>query len=335
MGRHAFARHAVAVIIAVCAIFSAGAAGAGTPTVVWQKSGVQTGDSTIFSTDGTALLLSVTGGFELRRASDGVLLNTLTLPADSLGYDAKALSPDKTLVALSFLRSGGGTIELWRIAGSTLARTITTDAVRTIKGLAFSSTGLIASRERFAYGGGGNLRVHRVSDGALVKKAGPVARNSARNGVGFSADATYLAVNDDNQGGLWILRTSDWSTVRLIGSGATLFAWADNTSVWTGGFQRVRVTDGAVLATLPPSTVSLPSAFTPDNRFAYAWDMVDLTASNTIRFLRVTDGGTQVVYTFPSGTRVWSDKINSTQTLFIYEICPSDCTVYVASMPSL
>src|SRR5215471_2821268 len=228
MGRHAFARHAVAVIIAVCAIFSAGAAGAGTPTVVWQKSGVQTGDSTIFSTDGTALLLSVTGGFELRRASDGVLLNTLTLPADSLGYDAKALSPDKTLVALSFLRSGGGTIELWRIAGSTLARTITTDAVRTIKGLAFSSTGLIASRERFAYGGGGNLRVHRVSDGTLVKKAGPVARNSARNGVGFSADGTYLAVNDDNQSGLWILRTSDWSTARLI-SGATLFAWADNT----------------------------------------------------------------------------------------------------------
>jgi hypothetical protein len=310
-------------------------ADAGTPTVVWQKSGVQTGDSTIFSTDGTALLLAVTGGFELRRASDGVLLNTLTLPVDSRGYDAKALSSDKTLVALSFLRNGAGTIELWRIAGSTLSRTIATDAVRTIKGLAFSSTGLIASRERFAYGGGGNLRVHRVSDGALVKKAGPVARNSASGGVGFSADGKYLAVNDNNQNGLWILRTSDWGTARLIGDGATLFAWADNTSVWTGSFQRVRVTDGVVLATFPFNDFSLPSAFTPDNRFAYAWDIVDFTASNTIRFLRVADGGTQLVYTFPSGTRVWSDKINSTQTLFIYEICPSDCTVYVASMPSL
>lgn len=335
MGRHAFTHHAVAVIIAVCAMLGAAVAGAGTPTVVWQKSGVQTGDSTIFSADGTALLLSVSGGFELRRASDGVLLNALTLPANSLGYDAKALSSDKTLVALSFLRNGSGTIELWRIAGSTLARTITTDAVRTIKGLAFSSTGLIASRERFAYGGGGNLRVHRVSDGTLVKKAGPVARNSAGGGVGFSADSKYLAVTDNNQSGLWILRTSDWSTAQLIGGGATFFAWADNTSVWTGGFQRVRVTDGVVLATFPFNNVSLPSAFTPDNRFAYAWDMVDLTASNTIRFLRVTDGGTQLLYTFPSGTRVWSDKINSTQTLFIYEICPSDCTVYVASMPSL
>jgi len=335
MGRHVFTRHAVAVMIAVCAMLGAAVADAGTPTVVWQKSGVQTGDSTIFSADGTALLLAISGGFELRRASDGVLLNTLTLPADSLGYDAKALSSDKTLVALSFLRNGAGTIELWRIAGSTLTRTITTDAVRTIKGLAFSSAGLIASRERFAYGGGGNLRVHRVSDGTLLKKLGPVARNSASGGVGFSADGTLLAVNDNNQNGLWILRTSDWSTARLIGNGATLFAWADNASVWTGGFQRVRISDGAVLATLPPSDTSLPSAITPDNRFAYAWDMVDFTASNTIRFLRVTDGGTQLLYTFPSGTRVWSDKINSTQRLFIYEICPNDCTVYVASMPSL
>jgi hypothetical protein len=310
--------------------------GAGTPTVLWQKPGVRTGlDSTLFSADGSLVLLAISGGFEVRRSSDGVLQNTLTLPADARAYDARAWSHDKTLVGLTQFRGGVGVIELWRVADGTLVRTITTDAVRTIKGLDFSSTGLIASRERFAYGGGGHLRVHRVSDGSLVKKLGPVARNSAGGGVGFSRDGVYLAVNDNNQSGLWVLRTSDWGTARLI-SGAAFFRWAsDNTSVWTSSYERIRIPDGALLGSIPQNGTSMTTAITPDNRFAYTWEMVNNTASNLLKFLRATDGGAQLTYTFGNGTIVWSDKVNSTQTVFTYLICPSDCTVYVASMPSL
>jgi hypothetical protein len=337
MVRTALGRHSIPVLIVVSMMLRAAIAGAGTPTVVWQKTGLRTGlTNAVFSSDGTALLLANSTGFEVRRASDGALLNTLNLPAASRAYDAAAFSPDKTLVALSLFTNGAGTIELWRVSNSTLARTITTDAVRSIKGLSFSTTGLIASRERFAYGGGGFLRVSRVSDGSLVTKLGPVARNSASGGVGFSPNAQYLAVEDTfNLHGLWILRTSDWGTVRTI-SNAGLFNWVtDSASLWTDGYQQVRISDGTVLKTVPLSGSSPVTSVTPDNRFLFAWDLVNGSASNTLRFLRTTDGGTQLVYTLSNGTVVWSNQVNSSQTLFTYEICPSDCTLYVATMPAL
>jgi hypothetical protein len=205
-----------------------------------------------------------------------------------------------------------------------------------MKGLDFSSAGLIASRERFAYGGGGFLRVYRVSDGSLVTKRGPVARNSAPGGVLFSPSAQLLAVNDTSSlGGLWALRTSDWSSARAI-TGAGIFSWAsDSASLWTDGFQQVRIADGAVLRSVTLDGSTGVTAVTPDNRFLFAYTLVNGTASNTIKFLRTSDGGTQLVYTLSSGTVVWSNGVNSAQTLFTYEVCPSDCTVYVARMPSL
>jgi len=307
------------------------------PTVVWQATGVRTGyPNAVFSVDGTAILLWKSTGFELRRASDGVLLNTLTLPAASQAYDAAALSPDKTLVGLNLFNNAVGTIEIWKLSNGTLQRTITTDAVRTMKGLDFSSAGLIASRERFAYGGGGFLRVHRVSDGSLVTKRGPVARNSAPGGVVFSPDTQLLAVNDTfSLGVLWALRTSDWSSARSI-TGAGIFSWvSDSASLWTDGFQQVRISDGAILKSVTLDGSTGVTAVTPDSRFLFGYTFVNGSASNTIKFLRTSDGGTQLTYTLPSGTVVWSNGVNATQTLFTYEICPSDCTVYIASMPSL
>jgi hypothetical protein len=310
---------------------------AGTPTVIWQANGIRTGyPNAVFSADGTGVLLATATGFELRRAADGVLVHTVSLPAASQTYDAMAFSPDQTLIALSLFTNAAPTIELWQVSSGTRVRTLTTDAVRNIKGLAFSSTGLLASRERFAYGGGGFLWVFRVSDGTLVKKLGPVARNSAPGGVAFSPNGQYLAVNDTfSLQGISILRTSDWGSARTISS-AGVFGWSsDSASLWTDGFQRIRISDGAVLQTAPVPASSDVTAITADNRFLFAWDMVNGSASNTVRFLRAADGGTQLVYTFASGSVVWSNQVNALDTVFSYEMCPSACTVYFAKMPAL
>jgi hypothetical protein len=247
-----------------------------------------------------------------------------------------AFSPDKTLVGLTLFNNAIGTIEIWKVSNSTLQRTITTDAVRTMKGLDFSSAGLIASRERFAYGGGGYLRVYKVADGTLVRKAGPVARNSAPGGVLFSPNGQYLAVNDTfSLGGLSVLRTSDWTSARSI-TGAGVFSWvSDSASLWTDAFQQVRISDGTVLKSVTLNGTTGITAVTPDNRFLFGYDLVNGAASNTIKFVRTSDGGTQLVYTLGSGQMVWSNQVNAPATLFTYEICPTDCTVYVAQMPAL
>src|SRR5215471_3062063 len=337
MTKHPFKKAMTGIMTAIVAMSIATTSWATAPTVVWQTSNVKTGyPNAIFSVDGTVMLVFKTTGFEVRRASDGVLLNTLTLPAASQAYDAAAFSPDKTLVGLNLFNNAIGTIEIWKISTGTLQRTITTDAVRNMKGLDFSSNGLIASRERFAYGGGGNLRVYRVSDGALIKKLGPVARNSAPGGVQFSPNAAYLAVNDTfSLGGVFVLRTSDWGTARSV-TGAGIFSWvSDSGSMWTDAFQQIRISDGAILRHVTLDGSTGVTGITPDNRFLSAYDFVNGTASNTIKFVRTSDGGTQLVYTLGSGQVVWSNQVSPLQTLFTYEICPSLCNVYVAQMPSL
>jgi hypothetical protein len=178
--------------------------------------------------------------------------------------------------------------------------------------------------------------VYRVSDGSLVTKRGPVARNSAPGGAVFSPNAQLLALNDTfSLLGLWALRTSDWSSARSI-VGSYIFSWvSDSASLWTDSFQQVRISDGAILKSVTLDGSTGVTAVTPDNRFLFAYTFVNGTASNTIKFVRTSDGGTQLTYTLPTGTVVWSNGVNSTQTLFTYEICPSDCTVYVARMPAL
>jgi hypothetical protein len=164
-----------------------------------------------------------------------------------------------------------------------------------------------------------------------MRKAGP-ARNSAPGGVAFSPNGQYLAVNDTfSLGGVTMLRASDWGAARSI-TGAGVYSWAsDSASMWTDAFQQIRISDGAVLKTVTLDGSTGVTAVTPDNRFLFAYDFINGSASNTIKFVRTSDGGTQLVYTLASGTVVWSNQVNAPQTLLTYEICPSDCTVYVAT----
>lgn len=335
----------ILIIGAALALFAAFSCSSG-PIVLWQTN---TAASGIFSRDGSAVLLSTSTGFELRRSSDGALQSRLTLPQSSRAYDTKAFSPDGQLVALSIFASGTVRIELWRVADGALVRTITTDATTNVRSLDFSTTGLLASMQRFAYQQGGLLRVFRVSDGALVHSEGPLLRNGATR-VKFSPDARYLAVQDNvTASGIRVLRTADWSTALTLGNFVGFFDWApDSASLWIAGsaldspaYQLVQVPSGAVLKTVPWTASGFyPTAVTPDGRFFLASQAVTTDPSSppgdTIEFVSASDSSAAVVYQ-SSPPIVSSGNINSAGTQFTYSICPPDgtCTFYMAQMPSL
>ena len=323
-------RKGIAFLAILMVSMSATAAWALTPTVAWQKTGPYRHS---FSTDGSAVLMATSTGFELRRATDGALLKTMVLPTASLSYKDAALSPDKQLVALVLENRS---IELWRVSNSSLARTIATDAVRDIKSVALSNA-FVATMERFAYGGGGMLRVHDVATGALVKTALAV-HNSSPVGLRFSPDGQYLGYPDHYAvSGLIVLRTSDWGTAMTVGGGTMLFAWSpDSGSLWTSDYRRLRVPDGAVVQTVPPLSDSIGAVgYTPDNRFFLANVFENFQYTNVLEFLRASDASVRVTYTFPGVTAVYGGQVDPTGTLFTYSICSAQCTVYVARVPAL
>jgi WD40 repeat protein len=322
----------VGFIVVVMMVFGTSTAWAITPTVVWQKTGVRTGPSShLFSADGTSLLVHTNSGFELRRATDGSLQNSVVLPTGSLSFKAVALSPDKQLIALA---ESDRTIELWRVSNSTLVRKIATDAVRDIKAVAISNT-FVASMERFAYGGGGMLRVHDVATGTLVKTILAV-RNSNPVVLEFSPSGQYLAYPDHYAvSGLVVLRTSDWGAAMTMPA-TTMFAWgSDGGSLWTSDYRRVRVPDAAVLQTVPAHPDTAVASYTPDNRFFLADVFADFQYTNVIQFIRTADANVRTSYTFPNVNAVYGGRIDATGQLFTYSICSSDCTVYVARVPAL
>jgi WD40 repeat protein len=322
-------RKGIAFLVVLMLALSTTTAWALTPTVVWQKTGQF---RHTFSADGSALLVATATGIELRRSTDGALLNTITLPAASLAYKDVALSPDKQLLALVL---DNRSIELWRVSNGTLARTIATDAVRDIKWVALSNA-FVATIERFAYGGGGMLRVHDVSTGALVKTALAI-RNSSPVVLRFSPDGQYLGYPDHYAvSGLVVLRTSNWGTALTVGGGTTLFAWSpDGGSLWTGDYRRVGVPDGAVLQTVPPHPDTVVEAYTPDNRFFLADVFDNFQYTNVLQFLRTSDASVRLTYTIPGVTAVYGGQIDSTGALFTYSTCAAQCTVYVARVPAL
>jgi WD40 repeat protein len=277
------------------------------PTPAWQVSGAIAGP---FTADGSAVYATTSTGFQLRRAVDGAVLSTINLPSTSRGYDAKAFSRDSQYVALSKREDGVTRIELWSVSSGTLLRTIATDAVRNARGLDLSTNGLVASLERFAYGGGGYLRVYRLSDGTLVHRRGPIVVNGSTL-VRFSPNGAHLAFYQ-NAG---ISRHRD------------------------GG---VAVPSGQILQSAPLDLSSITlSAVTPDNRHFLAGQTVSVepgaTAGTALYFLRAADGVAQLTYTFGS-ERVSAGAISPTGTLFSYAVCPSDansCTAYIARMPPL
>jgi WD40 repeat protein len=319
-------RRGLVSIAVLVAVLSASAAWALTPTVVWQRTGIK---NHMFSTDGSALLVGTTTGFELRRASDGVVLNTITGPSSYLDH---ALSPDKQRIAI--VRTNR-TIEIWNVSNSTLARTITTDAVRDMKWIALSNT-FVAAMERFGYGDGGKLRVYNTSTGALVKNVLAI-RNSSPVVMDFSPNGQYLAYPDHySVSGYVVLRTSNWTTALAAGGGASLFSWVpDSASLWNSSSQRVRIPDGVVLQTVPEHPNNGLQAYTPNNQSFLASVIVNLQYSNQLQFLRTSNASVQVTYTFPNVTVAYAGEINSPGTLFTYTLCPSECTTYIATMPAL
>jgi hypothetical protein len=346
-----------ATVVAVAMLLAGSAAWAGTPTVVWQAAGGYPGP---FSADGSVMYMGTSAnfqstGFQVRRASDGALLKTITLPAASQSYDKSAFSPDKQFVAISLVDSNGVTkIELWSLSTGSLVRTITTDAVRNIRGLDISAnSGLVASMERFAYGGGGMLRVFRTSDGTLVLKRGPYLTNSTAF-TQFSTNGGYLAFFQDvaYPFGFNILRTSDWSQVQQITPGNSyMIKWSGPdtaASVWLRGnnslqipYRQVNVPGGLLVRQVSfDDSFRYVTAVTSDNKYllTYQFQTSDPTSppANTLFFLRTSDSGAQVTYTFNS-TIVSSGTINPAGTLFSYGICSSTgaCTTYVAQMPAL
>ena len=321
-------RKGIAFLVVLMVAMSTTTAWALTPTVVWQKTGQF---RHTFSADGTALLVATATGLELRRSTDGALLNTITLPAGSLSYKDVALSPDKQLLALVL---DNRSIELWRVSNNALVRTIATDAVRDIKWVALSNA-FVATMERFAYGGGGMLRVHAVATGALVKTALAI-RNSSPVVLRFSPDGQYLGYPDHYAvSGLVVLRTSNWGTALTV-AGTTLFAWSpDGGSLWTSDYRRVRVLDGAVLQTVAPHPDTVVAAYTPDNRFFLADVFQNFQYTNMLQFLQTSDASVRVTYTFPGVTAVYGGQIDSTGALFTYSTCSAQCTVFVARVPAL
>jgi WD40 repeat protein len=171
-----FSSTRMAGVAAIFALSAATTAWALSPTIAWQTT---EGLGGVFSGDGTSILIDTPTGFQMRRASNGALEKTITLPVGSRGYDARAFSPDKTYVGTTTRANGITRVDLWRVSDGNLARTINSDAVRNNKALDISSGGLIAAHERFAYGDGGRLRIFRVSDGGLVTTLGPYCRNSS------------------------------------------------------------------------------------------------------------------------------------------------------------
>jgi hypothetical protein len=344
-------------VAAVGMLLVASAAWAGTPTVVWQAAG---GYAAPFSADGSVMYMGTSAnfqntGFQVRRASDGALLKTITLPAASQTYDKAAFSPDKQFVAISLVDSNGVTkIELWSLSTGSLVRTITTDAVRNIRGLDISpDSSLVASMERFAYGGGGMLRIFRTSDGTSVLKRGPYLTNSTAF-TKFSTNGGYLAFfqNNGSPVGFNILRTSDWTQVQQVAPGNSyMIQWSGPdtaASVWLRGnnslsipYRQVNVPGGLLARQVSFDDSSrYVTAVTSNNKYLFSYQIQSTDPSsppgNTLFFLRTSDGGAQVTYTFTS-TIVSSGTINPAGTMFSYSICPTTggCTTYVAQMPAL
>lgn len=322
------------VIGGLLMLAATGSVSAAAPTVVWQASTTGIG---YFSGDGSSVLLPIATGFQVRRATDGLVQNTVTLPVASQLYDACAFSPDKQYVAIALASGASFNIEIWRVSNSTLFHRITTNAVRNIRTLDFSTGGLLASYERFAYGGGGMVRIFRVSDGGYVTMFGPYTTNSATR-ARFSPNGQYLAVHDSTSSGVRVLRTSDWGTAFTVGNFVDVFRWEpDSATLWTTGltilsvpYQQLRVPAGTVQASTPIDDSQVyPSSVTADGKYI----LVSTAARDAIKFLRTSDGGAQVTYSVTGG---YSLDISPTGTVFSGGSCNvSPCTFYLAKMPAL
>lgn len=274
------------------------------------------------------------GAIELRRASDGTVVGSLTPPGASGSEFSVKASPDgKTIATAAFPH---GTLLLRRPEDGSVLHTLLADQAWTfayigdgsqiVVGRSFtdirlyrvSDGGLVwavpnafqidslAASPDGQWIADSNGRILRASDGGLVHSLGSGGH------VAFSPDGRYLAVGTN------LYRTSDWSFVRGLGPlsfaflHAVAFSPDSKTLALAGGSTNSRfggdfgvdlfdVSSGALQRHVPAFTDVTSIAFSPEGQV-----LAVKTADAVLRFWRLFDGQPQTFYdqeTGPSGAQ--------------------------------
>lgn len=322
---------------------------AATPGEAWAAPGQSWA---VFSVDGSLALVagntSAGGRVEIRRADNGAVLRVLSSP---FKFDAMALSADRQIAAVSLTDTSTAavvrTIRLYRVSDGALLRAIPTVAGRELTSVDFSPDGrLVAAMDRRSYERGGQVHVHRVTDGATVRVLTVPATTAA---VRFSPDGQYLAANDRFTAGggivsgVRVFRTSDWTSVLTLSGGTsrTLIRWAaDSTAIWTQSVQYavpaavrlVSVPGGAVQRSVDLDWYDSVSDVSDDGSLLLTNPVV--APRRSLTFTSTLTGADVATYEF--GQDVFAGDISPSGTLFSYArtTAPSAFDLHVATMPT-
>lgn len=304
-----------------------------------------------FSADGTLALVagntSSGGRLEIRQANNGATLRVLTSPVK---FNAMALSADKQIAAVTLTDTSTGTavrtIRVYRVSDGALLRAIPTVAERELTSIDFSPDGrLVAAMDRRSYERGGQVHIHRVTDGATVRVLTVPAITTAA--VRFSPDGRYLAANDRFStggslvSGVRVFRTSDWTSVLTLSGGTsrTLIRWAaDGGAIWTQSVQYlvptavrlVSVPAGVVQRSVDLDWYDSVSDVSDDGSLLFTNPVV--APRRSLTFTSTLDGADVATYEF--GQDVFAGDVSPSGTLFSYTrtTAPSAFDLHVATM---
>lgn len=242
----------------------------GTPDLVWMRGGLAgnvnaisySPDGRFFATgEGSSLNESIPGNRRilLWRSSDNMLLKICVHAA---GVNAIAFSPDSAIVAGG---DASGEVRLWNVPEGTLLKALP-GLPASVRSLAFSPNGQLLAIGLQT----GTVLVYRVADGALVHTvSGHVGFVGS---VAFSPDGTLLASRDgrttaDTSLCLWnaangaLLRAVPLPRLEYPTVCKASFS-PDGQSVFVAlggdGIRRVRVVDGATVATFHSRNLQIP-----------------------------------------------------------------------------
>ncbi|WP_158564083.1 WD40 repeat domain-containing protein [Jiangella anatolica] len=318
-----------------------------TPTEAWTAPGQSWA---LFSDDGTLVLsagnTAAGGRLELRQAGTGAVVRVVTSP---FKFHAVALSADNQTIAATVTDTSSGatvrTIRLYRVSTGALVRSIPTSAARELDSLHFAPDGqTIAAMDARSYERGGQVHVHRVSDGARVRLLTVPATTA---GVRFSPDGRFLAANDrvvaDGRAvpGVRVFRTDTWASTLSLADGNLLVRWTpDGAGLWTKrilpgvptGIRLVSMPSGAVQRSLDLDLYDGVSDVTDDGTLALTHRLV--APRRTLTFTSTLTGADVATYEF--GQDVFPGDISLDATLFTYArtTAPSAFDVHVARTPT-
>lgn len=151
--------------------------GQGRPDIQWMRGGhSETVDVTKFSPNGEMVATADYNNVKISRASDGVLLMTISFGTGSLNF-----SPDSQTIAVAVTSDapGGNAIQIWRISDKSLVRSIPVSDFSSILQLNFSPDGteIVAG-----------LHIYNVADGSTNFYTGTVNLQMQF----FSPDGQYV-----------------------------------------------------------------------------------------------------------------------------------------------